>query len=90
MNILSRLKKLENKIIDTSTVCGCVPQRNAEIYKADLSEDSNSSEPILWSEPVPDVCPDCRKPIEKQKIIIQGCDHTTKDRFPNEWRTNNQ
>jgi hypothetical protein len=56
------------------------------MYQADLSEDSDTSEPVLTGEPVPDVCADCRKPIEKRKIILQLCDHTTKDRFPDEWQ----
>lgn len=80
------MKKLENAVIDDSTVCGCRPQTIFEIYRTDLSEDSNSSEPVLTSRQAPDVCPDCRKPIEKQVIIIQGVDHTTKDRFPDEWK----
>jgi hypothetical protein len=84
MNILNRLKKLET-VTDDSTVCACFPQIRVEMYQADLSEDSDTSEPVLTGEPVPDVCADCRKPIEKRKIIVQLCDHTTKDRFPDEW-----
>lgn len=84
MNIKHRLKKLEN-VIDDSTVCGCFPQRNFESYRADLSEDSESSEPVLMTEAVPDVCLNCRKPIEKRIIIFQFYDQTTKDRFPEEW-----
>ncbi len=91
MNLKSRLKKLEHSVIDDSTVCACYPQRNTETYTLDLGEDAPlDSQPVLTGEPVPDVCPDCRKPIEKRKIIIQLCDQTTKDRFPDEWKANNK
>lgn len=88
MNLRNRLKKLE-RAGDDSTVCECYPQRNTEIYTRDLGEDAPlDSQPVLTSEPVPDVCADCRKPIEKRKIIVQLCDHTTKDRFPEQWQAN--
>ncbi len=70
MNLRNRLKKLE-RAGDDSTACACFPQIRVEMYQADLSEDSDTSEPVLTGEPVPDVCADCRKPIEKRKIIIQ-------------------
>ena len=85
MNILNRLKKLET-VIDPAAVCACYPQIRIEIYKADLGADSNSSELTLDGEPVPGICPDCRKPTEKRKIILQLCDHTTQERFPDEWK----
>ncbi len=85
MNLRNRLKKLE-RAGDDSTVCACFPQIRVEMYQADLSEDSDTSEPVLTGEPVPDICADCRKPIEKRKIIVQLCDQTTKDRFPAEWQ----
>ncbi|MDQ3748645.1 MAG: hypothetical protein M3367_06495 [Acidobacteriota bacterium] len=50
-----------------------------------MCEDSESSEPVLSGEPLPDVCPNCRKPIEKNQIIVQICDGTTPERFPAEW-----
>jgi hypothetical protein len=84
--IKNRLRKLE-KAGDNSTVCACYPQIRVEVYQADLSEDSDTSEPVLTGEPVPNICPVCRKPIEKRKIILQLCDHTTKDRFPDEWQS---
>lgn len=90
MNIKNRLKKLENVVIDNSAVCGCYPQRNTEIYYQDLSEDAQTNEPQLNGEPVPEVCPFCRKPMVKQVITIQGVDNTTKDRFPEEWEANNR
>ncbi len=37
MNIKNRLKKLENEVIDDSTVCVCIPQF-AETYIRDLCE----------------------------------------------------
>jgi hypothetical protein len=89
MNIRNRLKKLEKGLINDSTICACNPHRNTEIYLQDLGEDApRQSEPKLSGEPVPDICLRCRKPIEKRKIILQLCDHTTKDRFPQEWNAN--
>jgi len=85
MNIKNRLKKLENEVIDDSTVCACFPQKNTETWKADLGADSNTSEPELLGEPVPEVCDRCGKQINKDVIILQFVDETTKDRFPNEW-----
>ncbi len=88
MNLKNRLKKLE-RITDDSTVCECFPQRNTETYMLDLGEDAPlDSQPVLSGKPVPDVCPDCRKPIEKRKIILQLCDQTTKERFPEQWQAN--
>ncbi len=78
------MKKLENELIDDKGFCACYPQMRVELYEADLSEDSDTSEPVLQGEPVPDVCPDCRNPTEKHKIIVQICDQTTPDRFPKE------
>lgn len=89
MNLRNRIKKLEHSVIDDSTVCACYPQKVTEIQIQDLSEDAPlDSQPVLRSNPLPDVCPNCRKPIEKQKIILQLCDQTTKDRFPDEWKAN--
>jgi hypothetical protein len=87
MNIRSRLKKLEIEAIDNSTICACYPQY-FETYKADLSEDSDSSVPILMNEAVPDTCPKCGKQTEKHKIIVHFCDQTTPERFPDEWNKN--
>jgi hypothetical protein len=86
MNIRNRLKKLENEVIDDSPVCVCFPQF-AETYMRDLGENSNGNELVLISEAVPDLCPNCRKIVEKNKIIVRICDQTTKDRFPEEWQS---
>jgi hypothetical protein len=52
-----------------------------------LGEDAPlDSQPVLTSEPVPDVCPNCRKRTEKKSITVQLVDGTTKDRFPDEWQ----
>ena len=84
MNIKTRLKKLET-VIDPPSVCVCYPQARYEVYLQDLGEDAESNDPVLSGEPVPDVCPDCRKQIEKNSITVQLVDGTTKDRFPDEW-----
>ncbi len=86
MNILHRLKKLE-RVTDNSTVCACYPQR-FETYTQDLGEDAETNEPILSGEPAPDICPDYRKPTEKNSITVQLVDGTTKDRFPEYWNAN--
>jgi hypothetical protein len=86
MNILHRLKKLE-RVTDNSTVCACYPQR-FETYTQDLSEDAATNEPVLTSKPVPEICPVCCKQTEKNSIIVQLVDGTTKDRFPEYWNAN--
>jgi hypothetical protein len=91
MNISNRLKKLEHLAIDDSTVCECYPQRLTEIQIRDLGEDAPlDSQPVSTGDPVPDVCPDCGNPAGKRIIILNLCDHTTKDRFPDEWEANNK
>ncbi len=82
--IKNRLKKLE-RVTDNSTVCACYPQY-IETYIQYLGEDAETNEPVLTSEPMPNVCPNCCKPTVKQQITVQLCDQTTKDRFPNEWQ----
>ncbi len=84
--IKNRLKKLET-VTGSSTVCACYPQR-FETYTQDLSADAATSEPVLTSNPIPDICPVCHKPTEKNSIIVQFVDGTTKDRFPDEWKAN--
>jgi len=86
MSIKTRLNKLQSRIIgNDSGVCACYPQKRFEVWYADLSEDSESSEPEINGEPLPDICPNCRKTVEKNKIIVQFCDGTTPTRFPKEW-----
>jgi hypothetical protein len=87
MNILTRLKRLENETLNSSTFCACYPQY-FETYIQDLGEDAEHNEPVLTSKPTPDVCPDCSKPTEKNSITVQLVDGTTKDRFPDEWKSN--
>lgn len=84
MNIETRIKKLE-KTNNPNGVCDCRIRRT-EIYLQDLSASSTDTEPRASGEPVPGVCPACRKPIEKQMLIIQAVDHSTKTRFPAEWQ----
>jgi hypothetical protein len=88
MNLRNRLKKLEHSVIDDSTVCECYP-RYIETYIQDLGEDAPlDNQPVLTSEPVPDVCPNCRKRTEKKSITVQLVDGTTKKRFPDQWKAN--
>jgi hypothetical protein len=82
MSLKNRLKKLEIQTGVNSKICECYQQRNVEIYQADLTEDSDSSEPVLIGESIPKACLNCRKQIEKQQIILQICDQSTKERFP--------
>lgn len=85
MNLRNRLKKLENEVIDDSTVCACYP-KYIETFIQDLGEDALNNEPVLTSEPIPDICRNCLKPTDKTQIIVRLCDQTTKDRFPDEWK----
>jgi hypothetical protein len=88
MTIKNRLKTVEKKMsITNSEFCGCFPQ-HFEIYTQSLCEDARTSEPLLTSKPTPDVCSRCNKPTEKNRIIVQIVDVTTKDRFPDEWKAN--
>jgi hypothetical protein len=84
MNISNRLKKMKNQLNVGGEFCACHPQIRTEVYIADLCQDSDSSKPVLKGKPVPDVCPDCCKPTEKDTITVQICDSTTSERFPNE------
>ena len=84
MSIKTRLKRIE-AAIDPSSVCVCYPKVRYEVYLQDLGEDAVSNDPVLSGEPVPDVCPDCRKRNAKKSITVQLVDGTTKDRFPDEW-----
>ncbi len=86
MNILHRLKKLE-LVSDNGELCACYPQY-IETYIQDLGKDAEHNEPVLTSKTVPDVCPKCFKPTEKNSITVQLVDGTTKDRFPDEWKAN--
>jgi len=86
MSLQTRIRKLE-RVAGDSTVCACYPPR-FEIYIQDLGEDAETNGPILSGELTPDVCPDCRKPTEKNSITVQVVDGTTKERFPGEWKAN--
>jgi hypothetical protein len=56
-------------------VCYCRPQKEREeIYWQDLTSDSADTNKQLSGRPVPDICPTCHKPIEKQITVIQICD----------------
>ncbi len=88
MNIKTRIKKLE-KATNAGGFCAC-GQLHTEIYLQNLGENATTNEPILSGEPVPDVCPDCRKPTEKNKITVQICDASTPERFPEEWNAKRQ
>ncbi len=84
-NIKTRIVKLE-KSAQTGGFCNCKGSiMRTETYYADLTADAETHEPQLMGEIVPDVCVECRRPIEKHQITVQLCDHTTKELFPEEW-----
>jgi hypothetical protein len=87
MNIKNRLSKLQKLTNVGGGFCACPSTRKVETYWADLGVESNDPTPQLYGSPVADNCSVCRKPIKKEQIIIQGVDHTTKDRFPEEWES---
>lgn len=86
MNLKARIAKIEKTMMPTGGFCLCrdAAQRT-EIWLADLSAESDTSEPYEHGKIVPDFCDRCRRPIEKRKIVLQLCDRTTKDRFPEQW-----
>jgi hypothetical protein len=86
-NIKTRISKLE-QLNGKSEFCKCPPFPRIETYIQDLGEDAETNEPQLSGNNIPDVCEQCRRPIEKRIITIQLCDGTTKDRFPEEWNAN--
>jgi hypothetical protein len=69
MNITNRLKRLEQQAGSGSEFCACFPQ-GSETWRQDLTIDSKYTEPILMSKPIRDFCEKCRKPVEKNRIII--------------------
>ncbi len=88
MTIKTRLKTVEKKMnITKSEFCGCYPQ-HFETYIQDLGEDAEHNEPVLTSKPLSEICLVCRKPTEKNSIIVQLVDGTSKYRFLDEWKAN--
>jgi hypothetical protein len=69
-----------------SEFCACYPERY-EIYTQDLGEAALTNKPILQGEKIPDVCLECLKPTEKNRITVKICDGTTPERFPAEWKS---
>lgn len=85
MNIKNRINKLES-LSNVSSFCSCRNIDKSEFYCSDFTEESTDPAPqIIGDKVIPDVCPQCGKPIEKSRTIIQLWDDTTKDRFPDEW-----
>jgi hypothetical protein len=71
MNIKNRIRTIEKAMgVSGSQFCECFPQ-GCETWKQDLTEDGTDyREPVLMSEPLPDVCEKCEKPVQKRQIII--------------------
>jgi len=73
MNIKSRINKLEELTCAKSRFCGCRETNKRETYFQELTSDFvEKNEPRLTGEAVPEVCPVCKRKIEKKVIIIQG------------------
>jgi hypothetical protein len=71
MQLRNRLEALENQLFgDNSTVCACYPER-FEIFIQNLGVFAATNEPVLKGKPIPDICPNCLKPTEKNSITIQ-------------------
>ncbi len=70
MNIKSRLKTLEKKVIKPfSPFCAC-ESYNGKVYpRYEISYEKNGKQTV--EKPIPDFCERCGKPIEKQQLIIQ-------------------
>ena len=89
MNLRTRIAKIEKAMMPGSGFCSCRDVKKTEIWFADLSEKSHTIEPWFEGKAVPDVCARCNLRIEKKQFILQLCDQTTKDRFPEEWNKEN-
>jgi hypothetical protein len=71
MNIQNRLKRLENEVIDDSTVCVCFPQYT-EVFMQTFDENGAANKLERWGEKlVPEVCRKCNKPTATDKIIVE-------------------
>jgi hypothetical protein len=54
-----------------------------------LGENATDNEPKLTNALIPGICPECGRRTEKHSITVQLVDGTTKDRFPDEWKSYN-
>lgn len=84
MSIKNRLLKLE-KVAKPGGFCSCRNVPKVETWWQDLTKDADDHERHLMSAEVAEFCDQCRKPIEKRQIILQGCDQSTKRLFPAEF-----
>lgn len=84
MNIQGRLKKLETSA-GNPAICRC-KNFYSETYQQDLTEDTETIEPRLLGEAVPDICPHCQKSIEKQVFILQLVDSDSAKNYPEEMK----
>lgn len=85
MSLKNRLSKLE-KEVKPGGFCSCRNVPKFETWTQDLTEDADDHEKHLMSDEVSDFCDQCRKPIEKRQFILQLCDQSTKELFPEEFQ----
>lgn len=71
MNIRKRISKLETLTGAKSIFCECRQTIKNEIYRQDLTSDGETTEPQIMSDPVPEICPLCKKRVEKEIFIIR-------------------
>lgn len=91
MNIKGKIKRLEDKLNVNSEFCACFSHKGivfprTEIYHQNFSKDSPDTTPILQGEPIPDFCEKCGKAVEKNQIIIQFVDASTKENYPERFK----
>jgi hypothetical protein len=68
MNYRQRIMRLTNK---AGGFCNCKQTVKTETYIRDLTSDSDNPELRLLGRAVPDICPDCKRPIEKEVSTFQ-------------------
>lgn len=71
MSIKKRISKLEAVTGAKSIFCECKQTIKNEIYRQDLTSNSETPEPQIMSKPVPEICQICKRKIEKSVFIIR-------------------
>jgi len=69
MNIKSRLKTIESRVkINHSPFCACENYAGISAPQTEIVFEKNGVQTI--QNPIADFCERCRKPLEKQRIIV--------------------
>jgi hypothetical protein len=71
MSIRKRISKLEMETGVKSGICECKETIKYEIHMQEQIEGNEFTEPEISGKPVPEICPLCKRSIEKQVFILQ-------------------